>query len=42
MVGIHYFDLVIICGIGLVLVAGVSFLVYFLVTANSRQRNEHD
>ena len=38
MVGFHLFDLV-ICGIGLVLVVGISVLVYSLVKSNARQRN---
>ena len=40
MVGFHLFDLVIVCGTGLVLVAGVSLLAYFLVKATARQRNK--
>jgi hypothetical protein len=41
MVGFHFFDFL-VCGVLLLLVAGGAFLIYFLATANSRQRNHYD
>jgi heme/copper-type cytochrome/quinol oxidase subunit 2 len=39
MVGFHFFDLAIMCGMLLVFAAVIAVLVYFIVRANTRRRN---